>query len=210
VPPPACAHSTWSDGKRRPTARRCGDSSRSLVFDLSIAHDSFGSSCHVLQNGNLTHPQDLDGPLRVAAQRKIPRFRFKRAAFYQSLKSKVGLAASKAAALRINLNIEGCGIVAAPVHAPSRAPLLLPLLFTQYPSPPRSLVRVGQTSPRSNKHTHIKARVRHTGCPWHAARAQGWGATPTSREGLVAAVSRHMREVAAAKRGEGRERGRDA
>ena len=71
MPPPACAHSTWSDGKRRPTARRCGDSSRSLVFDLSIAHDSFGSSCHVLQNGNLTHPQDLDGPLRVAAQRKI-------------------------------------------------------------------------------------------------------------------------------------------
>jgi len=44
---------------------------RSLVFDLSIAHDSFGSSSHVQQNGNLTHPQDLDGPLRVAAQRKI-------------------------------------------------------------------------------------------------------------------------------------------
>jgi hypothetical protein len=31
-----------------------------------------------------------------------------RAAFYQSLKSKVGLAAGKAAALRINLNIELC------------------------------------------------------------------------------------------------------
>jgi hypothetical protein len=40
-------------------------------------------------------------------------FRFKHAAFYQSLKSKVGLAASKAAALRININIEGCGIMAA-------------------------------------------------------------------------------------------------
>ena len=49
-------------------------------------------------------------------------FRFKRAAFLQSLKSKIGLAASKAAALRINLNTQGCGIVAAPVHAPSRAP----------------------------------------------------------------------------------------
>ena len=35
------------------------------------AHDRFGSSSHVLQNGLLTHPQDLDGPLRVAAQRKI-------------------------------------------------------------------------------------------------------------------------------------------
>jgi hypothetical protein len=57
-------------------------------------------------------------------------FRFKRTAFYQSLKSKVGLAAAKAAALRINLNVEGCGIVAAPVHAPSRAPLLLPLLLS--------------------------------------------------------------------------------
>ena len=34
-------------------------------------------------------------------------FRFKRAAFYQSLKSKVGLAAAKA--MRINLNVEGCG-----------------------------------------------------------------------------------------------------
>ena len=49
-------------------------------------------------------------------------FRFNRAAFYQSLKSKVGLAAAKAAALRINFNVEGCGMVAAPVHAPSRAP----------------------------------------------------------------------------------------
>jgi hypothetical protein len=36
---------------------------------LSIAHDRFGSSSHVLPNGNLTHPRDLDGPLRVAAPR---------------------------------------------------------------------------------------------------------------------------------------------
>ncbi len=115
----------------------------------------------MLQKGHLTHPQDLDGLLRVAAQRKInaygqqyadnqnisflpaavstscrmhgeflrllflqahleteahftaagissqnyqsDSFRFKRAAFYQLLKSKVGLAATKAAALRINL-----------------------------------------------------------------------------------------------------------
>jgi hypothetical protein len=57
-------------------------------------------------------------------------FRFKRAAFYQSLKSKVGLAAAKVVALRINLNVEGCGIVAAPVHAPSCAPLLLPLVLS--------------------------------------------------------------------------------
>jgi hypothetical protein len=50
--------------------------------------------------------------------------------------SKVGLLAAKAAALRINLNVLGCGIVAAPVHAPSRAPLIIPLLFhTIYLSP---------------------------------------------------------------------------
>jgi hypothetical protein len=57
-------------------------------------------------------------------------FRFKRAAFYQSLKSKVGLAAAKAAALRINLNIEGCGVVVPPMHVPSRAPLRIPLLLS--------------------------------------------------------------------------------
>jgi hypothetical protein len=162
--------------------------SRSLVFDLSITHDRYGSSSLPLQNGRLTHPQDMDAPLHIAAERKMnsfrqqypdnqnisflpaivitstrmhdeflrllflqalreteahftatgmpsqrnqsDSFRFKRAAFYQSLKSKVGLAAAKAAALRINLNVEGCGIVAAPVHAPSRAPLLLPLLVS--------------------------------------------------------------------------------
>jgi hypothetical protein len=43
-------------------------------------------------------------------------FHFKRAAFYQSLQSKVGLAAAKSAALGFNLNVDGCGIEAAPVH----------------------------------------------------------------------------------------------
>ena len=67
----------------------------------------------------------------MSSQRnQLDSFRFKRAVFYQSLKSKVGLAAAKVAALRINLNVEGSGIVAAPVHAPSRAPLLIPLLLS--------------------------------------------------------------------------------
>jgi hypothetical protein len=50
--------------------------SRSLVFDLSIAH-RHGSSYqpHPLQNGRLTHPQDIDAPLRLAAQRKMNIFR---------------------------------------------------------------------------------------------------------------------------------------
>ena len=34
--------------------------------------------------------------------------RFKREAFYNGLKSKVGLSAAKAAALRVNLNVQGC------------------------------------------------------------------------------------------------------
>jgi hypothetical protein len=44
---------------------------RSLVFDLSMTHDRYGSSSHVQQNGLLSHPQDLDAPLRLAAKRKI-------------------------------------------------------------------------------------------------------------------------------------------
>jgi hypothetical protein len=127
--------------------------SRSLVFDLSITQ-RYGSSSHPLQNGHLTHPQDIDAPLHIAAERKINSYmqqhadnqsisflpaivststrthgefcvfvlflqahreteahftatgmpsqrnepdscRYKRAAFYQSLMSKVGLAAAK-------------------------------------------------------------------------------------------------------------------
>ena len=42
------------------------------------------------------------------AQPDQDQFRFRRAAFYSSLKSKVGLIAAKAAALRINLNTDSC------------------------------------------------------------------------------------------------------
>ena len=49
--------------------------SRSLVFDLSITHNRYGSSSHPLQNGRLTHPQDIDAPLQITAQRKINRYR---------------------------------------------------------------------------------------------------------------------------------------
>jgi hypothetical protein len=49
--------------------------SRSLVFDLSFTHDRFGSNSHVQQNGSLSHPQDLDGPMRVTAQRKTNAYR---------------------------------------------------------------------------------------------------------------------------------------
>jgi hypothetical protein len=36
----------------------------------------------------------------------------------------------KSSALRINLNIQGCTVVAPSLHAPSHAPLLLPLLLS--------------------------------------------------------------------------------
>jgi hypothetical protein len=49
----------------------------------------------------------------------------------------VGLAAAKAAALRVNLNVQGCGIVAPPMHASSRTPLLLPLLLSHNLPTPR-------------------------------------------------------------------------
>ena len=48
---------------------------RSLVFDLSMTHDRFWSRSHVQQKGLLSHPQDLDAPLRLAAQRKINTYR---------------------------------------------------------------------------------------------------------------------------------------
>jgi len=76
--------------------------------------------------------------------------RFKRAAFYNGLKSKVGLAAAKAAALRINLNVQGCSIVAPPMHAPSRTPLLLPLLLSHNLPTPRV-------------HQCVMSRLIHTG-----------------------------------------------
>jgi hypothetical protein len=63
--------------------------------------------------------------------------RFKRAAFYNGLKIKVGLAAAKASALKVNLNVQGCVIVAPPMHAPSRTPLLLPFLFSHNLPTPR-------------------------------------------------------------------------
>jgi hypothetical protein len=67
---------TTSAGKRRADVEICNylrdqAGSQSLVCDLSISHDRYGSSSHPLQNGRLTHPHDFDAPLRVAAQRKI-------------------------------------------------------------------------------------------------------------------------------------------
>ena len=164
-----------------------------------MTHDRYGSSAQPHLNSLLTHPQDLDAPLHVAARKKISAyraqyannrannrnisfkpaitstsshlhgeflrllflqahrettahftaigvpaqqhcdsFRFRRAAFYNGLKSKVGLAAAKTAVTRINLNIDGCGVVAPPVQSSSRAPLLLANLLAHNLSLPRA------------------------------------------------------------------------
>jgi hypothetical protein len=107
---------------------------RTLLFSPPLsaqAHEYTASFCvfFFLRAHRETEAQFTDAGMS-SQRNQSDSFRFKRAAFYQSLKSKVGLAAAKVAALRINLNVEGCGIVAAPVHAPSRAPHLLPLLLS--------------------------------------------------------------------------------
>ena len=61
--------------------------------------------------------------------------RFTRAAFYNGLKSKVGLAAAKAAALRINLNVQGC-VVATPMTLPLALPFCSPSFFHTISLPP--------------------------------------------------------------------------
>ena len=107
-------------------------------------------------------------------QNNLDSFRFRRSAVYQSLKSKVGLAAAKAAALRINLDIEGCGVVAPPMQALSRTPLLLPLLLSHNLPSQRSLVRDGQTSPHRPRlvvscsaclGAHVSEHMSRSTCP---------------------------------------------
>ena len=55
------------------------------------------------------------------------KFHFRRAAFYSALKSKVGLIAAKAAALRVNMDADRCMVasLAASRHTHSHAPALV-------------------------------------------------------------------------------------
>ncbi len=66
------------------------------------------------------------------------------------MKSKVELPAAKAVTLRINLNVQGCCIVADPMHAPSRTSLLLPLLLSH-------------NLPLPRVHKCVMGRLVHTG-----------------------------------------------
>jgi len=40
-----------------------------------MTHDRYGKSAQPHQNGQLTHPNDLDAPLRIAAKSKIGDYR---------------------------------------------------------------------------------------------------------------------------------------
>ena len=100
----------------------------SATFQLSCAIFTNSTSCACDFSLFLGQPGDRGaGALHChwnAIAHDPDKFLFRRAAFYQGLKSKVGLAADKAAGLRINLSTVLCGVVAPPVHAPSRSPLL--------------------------------------------------------------------------------------
>jgi hypothetical protein len=45
-----------------------------ITLEPGCSH-RYGSSSHVQQNGLLSHPQDLDAPLRLAAKRRINHYR---------------------------------------------------------------------------------------------------------------------------------------
>ena len=75
----------------------------------------------------------------VPAQPNQDLFRFRRAAFYSGLKSKVGLIAAKTAALRVNMNTDGCLLashVASRYPSASHAPSLLISSLTRNVRPP--------------------------------------------------------------------------
>ena len=75
----------------------------------------------------------------VSAQHTTDMFRYRRAAFYSGLKSKVGLIAAKTAALRVNMNTDGCLLashVASHFPPTSHAPSLLISSLSHHVRPP--------------------------------------------------------------------------
>jgi hypothetical protein len=66
---------------------------------------------------------------RKAAARLLS-FRYRRAAFYSGLKSKVGLIAAKTAALRVNMNTDGCLLAShvASLKHPKDPKMLVPIV----------------------------------------------------------------------------------
>ncbi len=70
----------------------------SVVLDLRIDHDRFGSSSDLNLNGHLHYPNDIDQSLNEVAVDKIRKY-------------KIDNFLAKTAALRITLNIDGAPLV---------------------------------------------------------------------------------------------------
>ena len=65
------AQEVWLPGNDLQDPARYPRHSGTLVIpQLNLLHEA-----HVQQNESLTHPQDLDAPLRIAAQRKLHSYR---------------------------------------------------------------------------------------------------------------------------------------
>ena len=101
----------------------------------------------------------------VPAQPNQDLFRYRRAAFYSGLKSKVGLIAAKASALSVNMNTDGCLLashVASRYPSTSHAPFAFSHLIPHPQCAPTlyALVRGVDTitykpwPPTSSSHTH--------------------------------------------------------
>ncbi len=78
-------HKVKTQQVARSRGQRCGDieltgylvnaeGPESLVLDLRIAHDRFGSNSDPSINGHLHYPNDLDGSLKEAAADKIRQY----------------------------------------------------------------------------------------------------------------------------------------
>jgi hypothetical protein len=116
-----------------------------LVLDLLITHDRVGSSTDPTLNGQLPAIASTSGRLHsefvrllfLQSHRETDRFftasgvlsdqsdcgffHYRRAALSDQLKSKVGLALAKAAALRITLNLDGAPIISTSHTHPSHS-----------------------------------------------------------------------------------------
>ena len=167
---------------------------RDLVYDLSVTHERWGATDEPSKNGQLCYPDDIDRPLREAAQKKVLKYQnayandhsitfmpaiasttgrlhaeflrllfwhahreseellkltgqlaqpnqdavfSKRAAFFNSLKSKVGHIMAKASALRVNMNLAPTVPSTSRARtSTSHAPLLYALNLSHHVLPP--------------------------------------------------------------------------
>ena len=67
----------WVPGPVHVSCIACivGVARKNLTPKSKVTNERFSTSSHPLQNGMLTHPQDFDAPLRLAAQGKINNYR---------------------------------------------------------------------------------------------------------------------------------------